>query len=371
MATGDCGLWKAISMSFRKRNYQRGKIKKYHQQKLNTLVKNKTEPEIKEIHQLFLNYDVVYKAKTSEFETGISNKFTKEFFLSARRFYLIQQISNMENQVEYLKSKMKELGLGFKPQSILGKIFNPDSDPTFFLKSDYGRAVESLKEFQQKLSERKPTLDTYCFQEVEKYFMSEFSAEFEERCKNLDPIGVTVQLSDGQISFGFKADEISDVVNGKKACDTLNVNLNYVQDYGFFSFDKIAVAEYFKEKFSKINKKKEERNLRALAAEKTEKQRSIATSGRTQKEFMNQVSIVDCCPYCGGDLGNFTGNNVANFEHIHPVSKGGLSTIENTVFICGDCNSRKSNMTLNKFLVEASLDRDAVFKRLNLLEKDF
>jgi len=77
------------------------------------------------------------------------------------------------------------------------------------------------------------------------------------------------------------------------------------------------------------------------------------------------------CPYCSGEMGTFSGINAAHFDHIYPVSKGGLGTVENTVFICSDCKTKKSDMTLNAFIIKYSLDKDAIFQYLYLLRKDF
>lgn len=72
------------------------------------------------------------------------------------------------------------------------------------------------------------------------------------------------------------------------------------------------------------------------------------------------------CPYCGGPLGS-----APHADHIHPVGKGGLSTIENMVNICAQCNSRKSHMTLTAFVAKEGRDLAGILARLRALGKEF
>ena len=65
-------------------------------------------------------------------------------------------------------------------------------------------------------------------------------------------------------------------------------------------------------------------------------------------------------------------NNVklAEADHIHPVNKGGLTTMQNMVLICKDCNSKKSNQTLRVFCKKNNFDYDKICERLEILGKD-
>lgn len=65
-------------------------------------------------------------------------------------------------------------------------------------------------------------------------------------------------------------------------------------------------------------------------------------------------------------------NNVklAEADHIHPVNKGGLTTMQNMVLICKDCNSKKSNQTLRVFCKKSNLNYDKICERLENLGKD-
>jgi len=66
------------------------------------------------------------------------------------------------------------------------------------------------------------------------------------------------------------------------------------------------------------------------------------------------------CPYC--DLNNSINEAVA--DHIYPINKGGLSTPENMVLICMDCNKKKSHLVLRVFCKKYSFDFHTVCERL-------
>lgn len=48
------------------------------------------------------------------------------------------------------------------------------------------------------------------------------------------------------------------------------------------------------------------------------------------------------CQYCGAK----PGSSLLNIDHVIPSSKGGLTTWENCVLSCVECNSRKADLTL-------------------------
>lgn len=100
--------------------------------------------------------------------------------------------------------------------------------------------------------------------------------------------------------------------------------------------------------------------LEAVEAKVFQKERELAAKLRLT------FKPTDKCPYCERPLGSDP-----RLDHIYPVSKGGLSVSTNLIFVCLQCNQRKSDMTLAAFLKAYSLDRQAVEARLINLGKDF
>ena len=69
-----------------------------------------------------------------------------------------------------------------------------------------------------------------------------------------------------------------------------------------------------------------------------------------QKTFANKAMEKynkDYCRYCRRPFSEYV---VKTKDHVVPVSRGGLNTKENKVPCCSDCNSWKSDYTLDKFL---------------------
>jgi 5-methylcytosine-specific restriction endonuclease McrA len=72
------------------------------------------------------------------------------------------------------------------------------------------------------------------------------------------------------------------------------------------------------------------------------------------------------CPYCGGSLGISP-----HADHIHPVAKGGLSTLQNMVYICVSCNNKKSHDMLTAFAAKHGKSLEEILVRLRGLGKEF
>jgi len=100
-----------------------------------------------------------------------------------------------------------------------------------------------------------------------------------------------------------------------------------------------------------------------------EKARIIALLNRQRsgaQEIRMSLPRNHPCPCCGGPLGS-----VPHADHIHPVAKGGLSTRQNMVYICMECNIKKSHMTLTAFAAIEGRDLADILKRLRALGKEF
>lgn len=100
--------------------------------------------------------------------------------------------------------------------------------------------------------------------------------------------------------------------------------------------------------------------LRAAAAANATTTRQVGTTVK------RKLDRQPWCPYCGGALGADP-----HADHIYPVSKGGRSVPRNMVYVCAKCNSMKRNLTLTGFIRKYALDRNAIERRLEELQKEF
>lgn len=119
----------------------------------------------------------------------------------------------------------------------------------------------------------------------------------------------------------------------------------------------------------------ENQRKKAQAAErkraKTEQRDAMAKAyaGKTREQadiVRRQLPRDHSCPYCFCEL-----DARAHADHIHPVSKGGLSTAKNMVYACSKCNQMKANLTLVRFIAKFKRDIGQIFRNLHALGKDF
>lgn len=115
-------------------------------------------------------------------------------------------------------------------------------------------------------------------------------------------------------------------------------------------------------------KNQEEKNvLIARASERETSVRLQSDKYKKQDDFDLQKSRVSCCPYCGENLFK----SFSHLDHIYPVKKGGQSIKANLVFVCSDCNLKKSDLTLRNFIKKTKLNEIEIHERLEALNKDF
>jgi 5-methylcytosine-specific restriction endonuclease McrA len=120
--------------------------------------------------------------------------------------------------------------------------------------------------------------------------------------------------------------------------------------------EKLALAE---EKRAAIERF-EAKHGKALA-------KGAAADNKIRKRVTNLKVVVKKtkdCPYCGGDLGV-----EPHLDHIYPVTKGGLSIVENLIWCCSTCNGLKSDKGLMQFLKEQGLPIEQTLTRLHSIGK--
>ena len=84
-----------------------------------------------------------------------------------------------------------------------------------------------------------------------------------------------------------------------------------------------------------------------------------------KRRLASQLNTFNRCPYCETKL-SFDQSHV---DHIHPVSKGGLSEDDNLVLVCASCNTSKGKKTLRAFCRDTDLNYNVVVARLEMIGK--
>lgn len=146
----------------------------------------------------------------------------------------------------------------------------------------------------------------------------------------------------------------------EKSKDTVINEMSWDYNDKQVLYDLKKAAKKAKDKLKEVKRKEEEKRLKTKIAGHEGKTRQLAN---TVKKNLPKWEI---CPYCNNPLGC---NSHA--DHIYPVSRNGLSTEDNMVIVCADCNLKKGNKTLREFILAYNLDRDEIEKRLESLGKRF
>lgn len=117
------------------------------------------------------------------------------------------------------------------------------------------------------------------------------------------------------------------------------------------------VAEIEERADRRLKKRRQDKALLASAA---------GTSRNLAASIKRKLVKGHPCPYCGKSLGSDF-----HADHIYPVIKGGLSTIQNMVNVCSSCNLAKGDLTLSAFIRKLDLNRNEIESRLENLGKEF
>jgi 5-methylcytosine-specific restriction endonuclease McrA len=115
-----------------------------------------------------------------------------------------------------------------------------------------------------------------------------------------------------------------------------------------------------KKEANKEKEKKRKQRQGAIVASYTDKSRQAA------EQVKRQLQIDKNCPYCDKRIGE-----TPHADHIYPIARGGLSVDENMIYVCAECNRKKSDMTLREFIKKFDLNRGAIERKLERLGKTF
>ncbi len=120
--------------------------------------------------------------------------------------------------------------------------------------------------------------------------------------------------------------------------------------------ERLDLAEQKQEAIERFEEKHGKSFAKAAAVDKQTRSRA--------NSLKRLVKKTKHCPYCGGDLGSDP-----HLDHIYPVSKGGLSIMENLVWCCSQCNAVKTDKGLMQFLRERHLPIEKTLDQLHALGK--
>ena len=132
-----------------------------------------------------------------------------------------------------------------------------------------------------------------------------------------------------------------------------------------FKFEIVLLKKILFE-FKRFKKRASERERTAKINAFESKTRSGAQNIKDKLLKAVRIKSKWTCPYCS----KASDVNAAEADHIHPVNKGGLTTMQNMVLICKKCNSKKTNLMLRVFCKKQNYDYDDVCDRLERLGKD-
>lgn len=160
--------------------------------------------------------------------------------------------------------------------------------------------------------------------------------------------------------------------NHAKWCAPQNVANDLLHVANFLSKTLFTVDEKCKT-IDKLQKLIEKAHQKIEATRKFEKKhgkilaKAATVDNKTRNRINKMKLVVDKtskCPYC-----NRVEMDNPHLDHIYPVSKGGLSILENLVWCCSSCNHLKSDKGLVEFLLENNYPMNDVFLRLRGMGK--
>ena len=164
-----------------------------------------------------------------------------------------------------------------------------------------------------------------------------------------------------------------DYLKFKKVAEDMNQSIVKNEIFKKKYYTKLSSVEFEILLLKKILIELKRFKKRASERERTSKINAFEMKNRSGSQNIKEKLLKPIrgksnwvCPYCT----NLSDVNLAEADHIHPVNKGGLTTLQNMVLICKKCNSKKTNLMLRVFCKKQSYDYNEVCDRLEKLGKD-
>lgn len=288
---------------------------------------------------------------------------------------LLSVPEQIHQEITALKSELRELRKKTfsAPETVSNKVqslnVSKKQDEAWIEKNKnlYLKKKARIEEINEELKRKNFISRTLFSEELnkEKEKLTIQTCSYEERLKQVGEVILNIsELEQAKREWALHSQKIEKLKVNLKNLEEAHVHqLAFAKQQAALKKQKKLEREKEKERLE-LEKKKREELKAAKAAAYDEKQREQASSVR--KTLFSQLKKSKFCPYCYQLINK---ENV-HADHIHPVSKGGLSTKTNMVLVCSTCNLAKRNHTLRSFCSRCGFDFETVVARLMSLGKD-
>jgi len=336
-------------------------VKKVHLEVAKSLIEGKSPDEIQKI---MIVTEVIGK-KTKRLMRDFDELFEKKWI----EYCDLMEKSSKVHEMFSMPMRAKD-NLSQEASKLFMIRFNKSQGFLSFL---HKGEIEALRKEEAKISE----LKNQCYEEVRKKIDAYIPTVLKKVLNNSEvqallsqfPLEIEVQYPEQGFKNHPSSGTWSEFFDNFKTANKPRVKVTSESAKWIVEFTDEVVSA-INAQIPLVKRKKAIAKLKAQASENFDIQRNLISSYRTQREFTYQLERSDACPYCERKFQSHILDSKIHLDHIYPVSKGGLSIRENLVFICSDCNVKKSDITLAIFCSRNGLDREKVTSKLLKLGKD-
>ncbi len=336
-------------------------VQKIHVDVAKSLIEGQNAKEIK---KTIIATEVIGK-KTKQLKVDFDELFTKKWNEYCDLMEKSPKVHNMfcqqmKERDDLVEEQSKRFRKRFaKSQGLLSFLRKAEVEA---LRREEDAVGERIKELHRKVQEK---LDAYYPSVLNKILNNE-EVQF---LLSQFPLEIELQLPKKQFEINPALNKWKEFFDNFRTARKPEINLKTGTSKWIVEFND-EVLSAMKAQIPLVKRKKANARLKAQASKNSESQRNLISSFLTQRKYLLQLERTPSCPYCERKFPSRKLNSNIHLDHIYPVSKGGQSVMENLVFICSDCNSKKSDNTLAIFCSQNGLDREAVTSQLLKLGKE-